>query len=64
MTNLEKFVKVFGFMPDLIGCDIVPTKVCTEHEGCRNCPYDDWWNQEYVKHETPEQIAKRKGWMN
>lgn len=42
MTNADKFKEVFGFTPDGEYCP----KECPEN-GCINCDYRYFWNQEY-----------------
>lgn len=46
MTNVEKFVEVFGFEPDY-SC-VIPEWVCMDQEAmCKTCPFYEWWNKEY-----------------
>lgn len=46
MTNGEKFKQTFGFSPH--GCP-VPTIICADnHANCRRCPFDKWWEREYL----------------
>jgi len=49
MTNREKFEEVFQPITDqtLQGCLVCPNEVCKAHSDCKDCPYDDWWEQEY-----------------
>ena len=51
MTNREKFEQVFHTpITDteyLHGCLVCPDDVCNAHPDCKDCPYDDWWYQEY-----------------
>ena len=50
MTNREKFEEVFQpIITDQIlqGCLVCPDDVCKAHPDCKDCPYDDWWEQEY-----------------
>ena len=68
MTNKDKFVKVFGFEPDVtLKCEIVTKEVCKQNGDCLKCPYDNWWKREYQKPVTPETLehkADRKAWVN
>lgn len=45
MTNTEKFKEVFGYTPEV--CCLISPSVCREQDDCENCPFDDWWQQEY-----------------
>ena len=49
MTNKEKFEEIFQPITDLTvqGCLVCPDDICRAHPDCKDCPYDDWWNQEY-----------------
>ena len=57
MTNVEKFEQTFGFVPRSEVCTL-PDSVCkriSEKNGkntsdvCAECPFVDWWNDEYKK---------------
>lgn len=47
MTNAEKFEEVFGFPPHSNARCIAPKEICDEEEGCKTCPFRNWWNKEY-----------------
>lgn len=49
MTNGEKFEEVFKplVLDSLQGCLVCPDEVCEACPDCKDCPYDDWWEQEY-----------------
>ena len=50
MTNREKFEEVFQPIiteHTLQGCLVCPDEVCKACPDCKDCPYDDWWEQEY-----------------
>lgn len=50
MTNREKFEEVFQPITlgkSLQGCLVCPDEVCDACPDCKDCPYDDWWEQEY-----------------
>ena len=54
MTNREKFEEVFQPIiteHTLQGCLVCPDDVCKACPDCKDCPYDDWWEQEYKKEE-------------
>lgn len=49
MTNKEKFEEVFKveFTEDVnMMCSIAPDSLCRS-SSCDNCPYGNWWNEEY-----------------
>lgn len=57
MTNTQKFEQIFGFVPNSDVCTL-PQEVCKrmmEKKGknleyvCKECPFVDWWNEEYKK---------------
>lgn len=48
MTNAEKFKEVFGFKPhDDLNC-IAPKKVCSQFAECEQCPFNNWWDKNYL----------------
>jgi 3D (Asp-Asp-Asp) domain-containing protein len=46
MTNNEKFIKVFGFHPNIDDCPM-PVIECAKHENCWNCEHHHFWVKEY-----------------
>lgn len=53
MTNREKFEEIFQPITErtLQGCLVCPDDICKACPGCNDCPYDDWWEQEYKEKE-------------
>ena len=47
MTNIEKFVEIFGFVPFDHAC-IIPRPFCNGNPAeCEECSHENWWRDEY-----------------
>lgn len=59
MTNREKFIEVFGYVPeDLRGFFLCPKECPKEYDNvpfCKGCPYLDFDNAEYKEPEGGDQ---------
>lgn len=44
ITNLEKFVEVFGIRPNASACIIMECHT----KGCRACDFFNWWGEPYL----------------
>lgn len=50
MTNREKFEQVFNVkFTDYVTmfCAIAPDNICAAYHNCTDCPFNNWWNQEF-----------------
>lgn len=47
MTNREKFKEVFGYLPNHDTC-IIPDTIRCPTANCEECPYDNWWDDQYT----------------
>lgn len=54
MTNREKFIEVFGYVPEESGAFPCPEECPEEYDNvpfCKGCPYRDFDNAEYKEPE-------------
>ena len=54
MTNREKFIEVFGYVPEESGAFPCPKECPEEYDNvpfCKGCPYLDFDNAEYKEPE-------------
>jgi hypothetical protein len=60
MTNREKFEEVFQPITDKIlqGCLVCPDDICKAYPDCKDCPYDDWWEQEYKEKKEEKAMTR------
>ena len=47
MTNREKFKEVYGFELEGSPC-VAPEKICDHYGECGRCPFQGWWEKEYL----------------
>lgn len=47
MTNLEKYIDVFGYTPDITECMSPNEFDCEDNEYCEQCEWHHWWEKAY-----------------